>query len=70
MRQEDLQKYLNIISEFEMSDEAKTELIAAMLLLAQNFVDRAFGVDAAQLCVDKENKPTTKTGRESADLVC
>lgn len=53
-----------------MSDEAKTELIAAMLLLAQNFVDRAYGLDAAQLCVDKENKTSTNSGSESADLVC
>lgn len=69
MRPEDLQKYLSIISEFEMSKDKKIELIGAMLLLAQNFVDRAYGQDAAQLSVDKENKKTTNTGADSSDPV-
>jgi len=41
-----------MIAEFNLSEKAERELLQTVLLIAQNFVDRAYGQDATQLAVD------------------
>lgn len=44
----DLDKYRRHVDHFDLSEHQKTELLRAIWLIMQSFVDRAFGDDPAQ----------------------
>lgn len=48
----DLDKYMPHVEGFEISDEAKRELLHAVWSVLENFVDREFGYDSAQQALD------------------
>jgi hypothetical protein len=47
----DIEKYRDYVDGFDMSEKAKIEHLEAMWLVAQTFVDLAWGVDSTQLAM-------------------
>lgn len=63
MSRHDLDKYMPLVSSFDISDEHKRELLKSVWRIAQSFVDRAYNIDSAQISVqkrleDSSGKPT------------
>lgn len=50
----DINKYLPMLNDMDLSREQKIELIHDLWHIMQNFVDRAFGVHPLQQCRDKK----------------
>lgn len=44
----DLVRYWHHLADLDLSDDEKTELLMALWLIMQSFVDRAFGLDPVQ----------------------
>lgn len=51
MPNSDLEQYLPDMEEFDMTREQKLEFLATLQLVVQTFVDRAWGIDSAQLAM-------------------
>lgn len=56
----DLEKYRRHVAHFKLPQDKETELLRAVWNIMQNFVDRAFGEDAAQLAVRAGGKSDAK----------
>ena len=66
MGKHDLDKYMPLVSSFEISDEHKRELLKSVWRIAQSFVDRAYCIDSAQISVQNQ---ASETGQESSNSV-
>lgn len=60
----DLDKYMEYVDDFDLSEEAKRELLMALWGLLENFVDRAFGCDVTQQAMAAAAK---NTGQDSGN---
>lgn len=56
----DLEKYRRHVAHFKLPQDKETELLRAIWNIMQNFVDRAFGEDAAQLALRAGGKSDVK----------
>lgn len=61
-----LDKYMHLISTFDLPEEQKRELLEAVWQIAQNFVDRAYSVDPTQISL--ENQKTDSSAAKSDSL--
>lgn len=62
----DIEKYRKYVDHFDITEEHKIELIHIMWNFMGNFVDRAFGVDSVQTCLDIKTK---KIGQDSPNML-
>lgn len=62
----DIEKYRKYVDHFDITEEHKIELIHIMWNFMGNFVDRAFGVDSVQTCLEIKAK---KIGQDSTNML-
>lgn len=68
MGRHDLDKYMPLISSFDISDEQKRELLKSVWRIAQSFVDRAYNIDSAQISVQKRIEESSRKTTDSLYL--
>lgn len=61
-----LDKYMHLISTFDLPEAQKRELLEAVWQIAQSFVDRAHNVDPTQISL--ENQKTDSSAAKSDSL--
>jgi hypothetical protein len=47
----DIDSYIHLLNDIDMSRERKVEMMEQVSLILQGFVDRAFGIDPVQTCL-------------------
>lgn len=62
----DLEKYRPYVDQFDLSETQKAELIHTVWAIMESFVDRAFGTDPVQQCL--EDKARTDSSAAGIDL--
>lgn len=68
MGRRDLDKYMPLVSAFDISDGQKRELLEAVWRIAQSFVDRAYNIDSAQISVQKRFAESSENPTDSLYL--
>ncbi len=64
--QPDIEKYRKYVNQFDLSEERKIELIHTVWRIMESFVDRAFGDDPVQQCLELKIE---KDGQNSAIVI-
>ncbi|NRA87238.1 MAG: hypothetical protein HRU28_07545 [Rhizobiales bacterium] len=62
----DIKKYRKYVDHFDITEEHKIELIHILWNFMENFVDRAFGNDSVQTCLEIKAK---KIGQDSPNML-
>tara|TARA_Y100000815_G_scaffold213551_1_gene198402 strand:+ start:629 stop:880 length:252 start_codon:yes stop_codon:yes gene_type:complete len=68
MSRHDLDKYMPLVDAFDISDDHKRELLKSVWRIAQNFVDRAYGIDSTQISVENRDADSGKKCPDSVYL--
>ncbi|MAN73355.1 MAG: hypothetical protein CME84_04610 [Henriciella sp.] len=57
-----------LVDAFDISDDHKRELLKSVWRIAQNFVDRAYGIDSTQISVENRDADSGKKCPDSVYL--
>ena len=65
----DLEKYRHHVDAFDLGEEQKVELLQTIWKIMQSFVDRAFGDDPVQHCLDGRPGTITEDASQRSSVI-